>query len=85
MKNLFSACCLLVAASAGVSAHDFWLGAADWRPGPGAPATITAGIGEHFPTRTQTRMTETALEEWRKRLQQSLTDCKQRCAELLCP
>jgi uncharacterized GH25 family protein len=65
MRHLFGMCCLFVAASAAVSAHDFWLGAADWRPGPGAQATITAGIGEHFPTRTQTRMTESAFEEWR--------------------
>ena len=65
MKNLFGMCCLFVVGSAGVAAHDFWLGAADWRPAPGATATITAGIGEHFPTRTPTRMTERAVEEWR--------------------
>jgi lysophospholipid acyltransferase (LPLAT)-like uncharacterized protein len=28
---------------------------------------------------------ETALEQWRQKLQQSLADCRQRCAELLCP
>src|SRR5262245_45230208 len=65
MRSVLSVCCVLVLTAAGVSAHDFWLAAADWRPAPGAPATVTAGIGEHFPTRTPTRMQADAFEEWR--------------------
>ena len=65
MKPSFAAACAFVMTATGVSAHDFWLAAADWRAAPGTPVTITAGIGEHFPTRTPTRMTESAVEEWR--------------------
>jgi hypothetical protein len=39
-------------ATVSLSAHDFWLGAANWTPAAGVPVTISAGLGERFPTRT---------------------------------
>lgn len=51
--------------AASLSAHDFWLAAANWTPPPGSPVTITAGIGETFPTRTQFRVRGNWLEQWR--------------------
>ena len=64
MKKAFGVCYALVLTATGLSAHDFWLGAADWRPAT-STVTITAGIGEHFPTRTSTRMQAGAFAEWR--------------------
>jgi len=48
-----------------LSAHDFWLAAENWTPAAGAPVTITAGVGEKFPTRTNFRSRDNWLAEWR--------------------
>jgi uncharacterized GH25 family protein len=48
-----------------LSAHDFWLAAENWTPTGAAPVTITAGVGERFPTRTNFRNRENWLAEWR--------------------
>ena len=45
--------------------------------------TIELAIGE--PLYVPRDAGVTALEDWRQKLQQSLADCQQRCAELLCP
>lgn len=54
---------LLALAAAPLSAHDFWLASVP----PAAPGvvTITAGVGERFPTRTNLRARENWLAEWR--------------------
>jgi len=44
--------------------------------------TVAMAIGE--PLYVPRDADETALEAWRQRLQQSLADCRQKCAELLC-
>jgi uncharacterized GH25 family protein len=58
---------LTIAALATVplSAHDFWLAALNWTPVPGTPVTITAGVGEKFPTRTNLRARANWLAQWR--------------------
>lgn len=48
-----------------LAAHDFWLASENWTPAPGATVTITAGVGERFPTRTSFRYRENWLAEWR--------------------
>ena len=48
-----------------LSAHDFWLGATDWRPAAGAPVTITAGLGERFPTLTGFKPRPDWFDHWR--------------------
>src|SRR5262245_46912785 len=55
----------MVLAVARLSAHDFWLAAENWTPAAGAPMTITAGVGEKFPTRTNFRSRDNWLAEWR--------------------
>jgi lysophospholipid acyltransferase (LPLAT)-like uncharacterized protein len=45
--------------------------------------TVAMAIGE--PLHVPRDAGEQALDEWRVRLQESLTACKRRCAELLCP
>jgi uncharacterized GH25 family protein len=65
MRRALLTVCAVSIAAARLAAHDFWLAAADWRPAEGAPTTITAGIGEHFPTRTTFRVRENWLTEWR--------------------
>jgi hypothetical protein len=55
----------MVLAAVRLSAHDFWLAAENWTPAAGAPVTITAGIGEKFPTRTNFRSRDNWLAEWR--------------------
>jgi uncharacterized GH25 family protein len=59
--------CLICAvlASASVSAHDFWLAAVHWTPALGEPITITAGLGERFPARTDFQVRGPWLSEWR--------------------
>src|SRR5262245_15259462 len=52
-------------ATARLSAHDFWLAAADWTPAAGAPVTITAGLGERFPTRTAFKPRPAWFDQWR--------------------
>ena len=52
-------------APAHLSAHDFWLAAANWTPAAGAPITITAGLGERFPTRTDFKPHPEWFDEWR--------------------
>ena len=42
-------------ATAQLSAHDSWLAATTWTPGADGKATISAGAGEKFPTRTNFR------------------------------
>jgi uncharacterized GH25 family protein len=58
---------VIVAALAGIplSAHDFWLAAANWTPAAGAPVTITAGLGERFPTRTGFKPRPDWFDQWR--------------------
>lgn len=51
--------------TAQLSAHDFWLAATTWTPGPDGKATITAGVGEKFPTRTNFRSRDNWLAAWR--------------------
>ena len=53
---------LVTLAAAQLSAHDFWLATV----GPATPGavTITAGVGEKFPTRTQFRYRDNWLAEW---------------------
>lgn len=63
--KLFLALAGVALASAGLSAHDFWLAASNWTPPATAPVTITAGVGEHFPTRTDYRLRENWLDLWR--------------------
>ena len=58
----FAAAALLAAP---VSAHDFWLAAENWAPAPGGMVTITAGIGERFPSRTTFRARDNWLADWR--------------------
>lgn len=43
---------LLLAASVGLSAHDFWLAASPWEVTPGARVTVTANVGDRFPVPT---------------------------------
>jgi uncharacterized protein DUF4198 len=57
--------CGVALAVARLSAHDFWLAAEKWTPAAGAPVTITAGVGEKFPTRTNFRSRDNWLAEWR--------------------
>lgn len=65
MNARYIAVALLVSlAGATVSAHDFWLAATEWSPAPGK-VTITAGIGEKFPTRANFRLRENWLATWR--------------------
>jgi hypothetical protein len=52
-------------ATADLSAHDFWLAATNWTPAAGAPITITAGLGERFPTRTDFKPYPEWFDEWR--------------------
>ena len=52
-------------AAAHLSAHDFWLAALNWTPPAGTPVTITAGVGERFPTRTNFRSRDNWLAQWR--------------------
>jgi len=55
----------MVLAAVRLSAHDFWLAAENWIPAAGASVTITAGVGEKFPTRTNFRSRDNWLAEWR--------------------
>lgn len=49
--------------TAPLAAHDFWLAA---QPSASSPSvTITAGVGEKFPTRTNFRSRDNWLAEWR--------------------
>lgn len=45
--------------------------------------TVAIAIAE--PLYVSREANDTALEEWRQKLQQSLAECRQRCSELLCP
>ena len=65
MRTRFVLGLILVAAPARLSAHDFWLAAENWTLDVRTPVTITAGVGEHFPTRTEFRSRENWLAEWR--------------------
>ena len=65
MKSAFAVVCGLFLGATTLAAHDFWLAAEEWRPVFGASATITAGIGERFPTRTTFRAGEDWLAAWR--------------------
>jgi uncharacterized GH25 family protein len=65
MTRLFVAFCGILLAVSSLGAHDFWLAAADWRPAGSTSATITAGIGERFPSRTIFRARDNWLAEWR--------------------
>jgi uncharacterized GH25 family protein len=52
-------------ATAPLSAHDFWLAAANWTPAAGAPVTIHAGLGERFPTQTGFKPRPDWFDHWR--------------------
>jgi len=65
MRSVFAISCGLFLGAATLSARDFWLAAADWRPVSGTLATITAGVGERFPTRTTFQTGEDWLGHWR--------------------
>jgi hypothetical protein len=52
-------------ATARLSAHDFWLAATNWTPAAGAAVTITAGLGERFPTRTGFKPRPDWFDQWR--------------------
>ena len=56
---------LAALAAVPLSAHDFWLAALNWTPAAGTAVTITAGVGEKFPTRTNLRARENWLAQWR--------------------
>ncbi len=59
-------CVALVSlATVGLSAHDFWLAAANWTPAAGAPVTIAAGIGERFPILTGFKPRPGWFDQWR--------------------
>lgn len=65
MKSALAVSCGLLLGATTLSAHDFWLAADEWRPVSGTSATITAGIGERFPTRTAFTAREDWLAVWR--------------------
>ena len=48
-----------------LSAHDFWLAAANWTPAASGPVTITAGLGERFPTHTGFKPRPDWFDHWR--------------------
>jgi uncharacterized GH25 family protein len=52
-------------ATASLSAHDFWLATANWTPAVAGPVTITAGLGERFPTRTGFKPRPDWFDHWR--------------------
>jgi uncharacterized GH25 family protein len=61
-----SVCAIIMSvASITLSAHDFWLAAVNWTPPEGAPITITAGLGERFPTHTGFRPRPDWFDHWR--------------------
>lgn len=62
MHRLLTTLCLAAAATASLSAHDFWL--ATVAPVTPGAITITAGVGEKFPTRTQFRYRDNWLADW---------------------
>jgi uncharacterized GH25 family protein len=64
-KPLFLSLAITALASMPVSAHDFWLAAANWTPAVGAPLTISAGLGERFPTRTGFKPRPDWFDDWR--------------------
>jgi uncharacterized GH25 family protein len=59
--------CLTVAflTTAHLSAHDFWLALSNWAPPSGTSVTITAGVGERFPTRTEFKSRPDWFDQWR--------------------
>ena len=65
MKSAFAVSCALLLAATSVAANDFWLAAGDWKPVSGTSATITAGVGDRFPTRTAFQPREDWLAVWR--------------------
>ena len=66
MRNTaFGSVVIAALASIPLSAHDFWLAAANWTPAAGVPVTITAGLGEKFPTRTGFKPRPDWFDQWR--------------------
>jgi hypothetical protein len=65
MRSALAVSCGLLLGATTLSAHDFWLAAADWKPVFGTSATVTAGVGERFPTRTAFSAREDWLAAWR--------------------
>jgi hypothetical protein len=63
--RLFATLAVALVLGGRVAAHDFWLAAEPWHPAPGAPVTVTAGVGERFPARTDFRLRDNWLTEWR--------------------
>ena len=53
------ALCAAVLVGVPISAHDFWLAASPWAPA--LRVTITANLGEHFPTRDRPHDAEITL------------------------
>ena len=62
--NTKKAAILVALTGATISAHDFWLAATQWTPAAGEKVTITAGVGEKFPTRTNFRTRDNWLASW---------------------
>ena len=65
MRSACAVSCGLLLTATTVAANDFWLAANDWKPVSGTSATITAGVGERFPTRTAFQEPEDWLAVWR--------------------
>ncbi len=49
MVRRLSPIVLVIAATAGISAHEFWVSAQSWRVMPGQRATILVSVGDRFP------------------------------------
>jgi uncharacterized GH25 family protein len=64
-NRTFLSIAIAALASVPLSAHDFWLAAANWTPAPGMPLTITAGLGERFPIRTGFKPRPDWFDHWR--------------------
>ena len=61
----FGCVTLLALTAVPLSAHDFWLGASNWFPEPGATFAISAGVGERFPTRLDFKTPANWFDDWR--------------------
>jgi hypothetical protein len=62
--RLFMLIAVILVLSGRLSAHDFWLAAESWDPPIDGRITITAGIGERFPIRTEFEPPDNWLAEW---------------------
>lgn len=60
----FISIAVVLVLSARLSAYDFWLAAESWGPTSDGRITITAGIGEQFPIRTEFGPRDSWLADW---------------------